>query len=281
MGEPSRSFSGGARRLAGPPHQMGGRVWNWVGAPEDWRPAFHGRRLRRGHPAFSKDGRRPRPRVELARVVGRCRPRPAAGARGGGVCVSELVGARLSREAPRTRVGGGGVALAAAGSTSRGWSVGAAVPSRAAGAGDVSGNETGRPSLARELSRERREGGVAVAVALPGARGEGVCVSALEGRTPSRRDSGDAGWVAGTLPTPRRDRPGAGGGVAPPSPAPGCTARGVALIVSTPRCERVCASAPGAATRPFRTTAAIPLARPSPEREGDFSGYFFVQSALS
>ena len=53
---PARSCIGGARRLAGPLHQMGGRAWNWVGAPEDRRPAFHGRRLRSGHPAFQDGG---------------------------------------------------------------------------------------------------------------------------------------------------------------------------------------------------------------------------------
>ncbi len=47
---------------------MGWADGDWVGAPEDRRTAVHGRRLRRGHPAFSKDGRRHRPPMELARV---------------------------------------------------------------------------------------------------------------------------------------------------------------------------------------------------------------------
>ncbi len=136
LGGPSRSFSGGARTLAGLPHQMGGRVWNWVGAPEDRRPAFHGRRLRCGHPAFSKDGRRPRARVELARVGGwRRRPRLGCLARGVVACASAS------------------------------W--------------------WGR-----------------------------AFTGSLRGR----------GWVAGTLPSPRRVQPGAGGRMAPPSP-PGCGSR--------------------------------------------------------
>ncbi len=48
--------------------KMGWAAGDWVGAPEDRRPAFHGCRLRRGHPAFLKDGRRPHSQMELAGV---------------------------------------------------------------------------------------------------------------------------------------------------------------------------------------------------------------------
>ena len=89
--------------------RLGGRA----GGPED---CLHGRRLWRGHPAFSKDGRRPRSRVELARVGGwRRRPHPGCLARGVVACASASWWGRAFTGASRTRVGGGDVAVAAAG----------------------------------------------------------------------------------------------------------------------------------------------------------------------
>ena len=68
-GGPSRSCSGGARRLAGAKHQEGGRVWNWGGRP--WRTGgrlFTAAGSRAATPALQDGGCRRRRGDERARV---------------------------------------------------------------------------------------------------------------------------------------------------------------------------------------------------------------------
>ncbi len=81
---------------------MGGRPGDWVGAPEDRRTAFHGRRLWRGHPTFSKDGRRHRRRADLARVGAGC------GAPAESSCGAESCGTHDGSTARVAPVGGAG-----------------------------------------------------------------------------------------------------------------------------------------------------------------------------
>ena len=52
--EPELLWRGTAAR--GPSSSNGWAAGDWVGAPEDRRPAFHGRRLRCGHPALQDGG---------------------------------------------------------------------------------------------------------------------------------------------------------------------------------------------------------------------------------
>jgi hypothetical protein len=190
--EPHGAASNGARRLACPPHQEGGRVWNWgvrPGGPE----AGSGRRLQGGHPDLTGWRLRRRRGDDRARAgavrraacaepicggslpsarrlrrethagpshggsddggapggcagCGSCSGATTKARRRGGVCVSELGGARRPRP----------------GRSLRGWAGG--LPSyprqvrRSVGAFASAGRGEGcRPRRGRSL-RERREG---------------------------------------------------------------------------------------------------------------------------
>ncbi len=120
--------------------KMGWSAGEWVGAPEDRRPAFHGRRLRGGHPALWKDGRHHCPRMELARVerVAHCAREWAAGWWSRALCRSRARGkskwgGRPGNGWARRRTGGRLFTAAGSGAatrpcgktaaiTARGWS---------------------------------------------------------------------------------------------------------------------------------------------------------------
>ncbi len=155
-----------------------------MGPLEDRRLASHGRRLQRGHPA---SGRGP--------LQG-----PEGGGNQNGWVDGDWVGAPADRRLAfhdhslrgATRRAGGRLFMAAGfGVATRLFSKTAAVPAQ----GWISrGWAVALPSPPR----------------LPGARGGGACINDQVGARLLWKLRG-RGWAAGTLPSPRRDRPRAGG----------------------------------------------------------------------
>ncbi len=244
-----------------------------MGAPEDRRPAFHGRRLWGGHPALFHT-RLPSPRQEGPREGGSSSAERLARSRSAG---RKAAGATIAEPTEERRVGepdGRGwfadPELLCRGKTARrpcpsnGWAAGE-LGGRAGGpeAGFSRPQASARPpGLFKDGRRPRRgltsrgwSGSRTVLVSgRPGWWSRALCRSRARGKSKwggrpgngwARRRTGGRPFTAAgfgaatrpfrkTLPSPPADGACAGGRVAPPSP-PGCLARGVAAIASTVR----------------------------------------------
>ena len=247
---PARSCIGGARRLADPPHQMGGRVWNWgvrPGGPEascSWPQA---------------PGRTPRPcRMEAPTA------KRLSGERAGAVrraaCAEPICGAEsweatmalppMERVRPRTELHRRGTA-ARRPSPSNGWA-GVELGGRAGGPEDGPGRRLrrGHPALQDGGSdgeeAERREGGSSSASSLRGADLRGGKLGGHDGPTADGASTSPHGAAS------------AGHGGSQTLPIKWMGGCGIGWARRRTGGRLFTAAGFGAATRPFQKTAAVP-----------------------